>query len=424
MENNFIKSIIYPDDIIRTQKEVKRKTILKSYHILYKLGSARSAHRNGEYLKLLKKAFRFILEVYYEPSSQASPDAIFHSIEIAIITAEKFRLGAKSIVCALLHNILKDKKATELTLRKEFGNEVAEVISGLSKVAGISFTGTSNETSNLRHVLSHFSPDNLLIVLIKFAEYLHKMYIIDHFPIDKQMKLADEAYGIYIPLAHNLGLDNVYLELKDLHLKFKHQIVYDSIVKKLKATKATKDGFLERFVQPICDALKREGIRFTIKGRTKSIASICHKIKERNLPFESIFDFYAIRIVFDSAINNEYSSCWSIYELITNIYEPKLSHLRDWVSYPRESGYEALHITVMSKEGQWVEVQIRAKRMDENAEYGNAAHWKYKSTSLGKQFDKMDKKWLEKARNYLINYRRDKSQNEVSLVVNKIYINE
>jgi GTP pyrophosphokinase len=424
METNFFKSITYPDDIIRTQKEVELRTILKSYHTLYKLALCQSFNKNEEFLKLLKKAFRFILQVYQKPNHAFAPDSVFHAIEIAIITAEKFRLGAKSIVCALLHDILKDKKVTELTLRKEFGTEVTAVVVGLTKVAGITFASSNSEVTNLRPVLNSFSPDNLLMVLIKFAEYLRKMYIIEKFSREKQLRLAEEAASIYIPLAHNLGLDNVYLELKDLYLKFKHRIVYDAIVKKLKATKTTKEGFLQRFTQPICEELQKEGIGFSLKGRTKSIASICHKIKERNFPFEAIHDFYAVRIVFESSMENEYSNCWAVYELVTNLYEPKLSHLRDWVSYPRETGYEALHITVMSNEGQWVEVQIRAKRMDDNAEHGKAAHWKYKSSSLGKEFEKMDKKWLEKARRFLSTHRVDKQQNEVCIVVNKIYVND
>ena len=424
METNFIQSHTYLDDMVRTQKEVESRTILKSYRTLYKLGIGHSSRRNREFLKLMKKAFRFVLQMYQEPNHEFGQHAVFNPIEIAIITAEKFRLGAKSIVCALLHDILKDKRVTELTLKKEFGSEITAIVVGLTKVAGITATGSNNDTNNLRPVLIQFSPDNLLIVLIKFAEYLHKMYIIEQFARDKQTKLAEEAYKIYIPLAHNLGLDNVYLELKDLYLKFRHRVVYDSIVKKLKATKTTKEGFLQRFSQPICEALRREGIRFTLKGRTKSVASICHKIKERNVPFESIYDFYAIRIIFESVMDNEYSNCWSVYEYVTNLYEPKMSHLRDWVSYPKESGYEALHITVMSNEGQWVEVQIRAQRMDQKAEYGEAAHWKYKSSNLGKEFDKMDKKWLDRARNFLARSRRNRDQNEASFVINKIYVQD
>lgn len=424
MESKLLKSFAYTDDIIRTQKEVERKAILKSYRTLYQLGSWQPSSKNKDFLKLMKKAFRFILQIYQEPNYEFISDSVFHPIEIAIITADKFRLGAKSIVCALLHDIIKDKKVTELTLRKEFGPEITSIVVGLTKVAGITATGSGNESSNLRYVLSHFSPDNLLIVLIKFAEYLRKMYTIEQFSREKQIRLAEEAYRIYIPLAHNLGLDSIYLELHDLYLKFKHRIVYDAILKKIRATKTTKEGFLERFIKPVCTALKKEGIQFTLKGRTKSIASICNKIKERNLSFEAIYDFYAIRIVFDSDISNEYSNCWSIYELITNLYEPKISHLRDWVSYPRDTGYEALHITVMSEEGQWVEVQIRAKRMDDNAEHGNAAHWKYKSTSLGKEFEKMDKRWLERARNFLLQNRYERKQNEISISVNKVYVGE
>ncbi|ACE06515.1 hypothetical protein Aasi_1182 [Candidatus Amoebophilus asiaticus 5a2] len=424
MEPKLAKLLTYTNDIIRTQKEVERKVILKSYRTLYQLGSWQPCSKNKDYLKLMKKAFRFTLQVYQEPNYEFISGSVFHPIEIAIITADKFRLGAKSIVCALLHDILKDKKVTELTLRKEFGAEITSIVVGLTKVAGITATGSGNECSNLRYALAHFSPDNLLIVLIKFAEYLRKMYKIEQFSREKQIRLADEAYGIYIPLAHNLGLDSIYLELQDLYLKFKHRIVYDAILKKIRATKTTKEGFLERFIKPVCTILKKEGIQFTLKGRTKSIASICNKIKERDLPFEAIYDFYAVRIVFDSDMGHEYSSCWGIYELITNLYEPKISHLRDWVSYPRDTGYEALHITVMSPEGQWVEVQIRAKRMHNNAEHGNAAHWKYKSNSLGKEFEKMDGRWLERARDFLSKNSYEGEQNQISISVNKIYVNE
>jgi GTP pyrophosphokinase len=424
MESKLLKSLAYTDDLIRAQREVERKAILKSYRTLYQLGSWQPSSKNKDFLKLMKKAFRFILQVYQEPNYEFISASVFHPIEIAIITADKFRLGAKSIVCALLHDIIKDKKVTELTLRKEFGPEITSIVVGLTKVSGITATGSDNESSNLRYVLSYFSPDNLLIVLIKFAEYLRKMYTIEQLSREKQIRLTEETYKIYIPLAHNLGLDSIYLELKDLHLKFKHRIVYDSILKKIRATKTTKEGFLERFAYSVCAALKKEGIRFALKARTKSIASISSKIKDRNFSFDSIYDFYAIRIVFESNSSNEYSSCWSIYELITNLYEPKISYLRDWLSYPRDTGYEALHIPVMSDEGQWVEVQIRAKRMDVNAEHGDAAHWKYKSNSLGKEFEKMDKRWLERARSFLAKNRYEGKYSEISISVNKVYVDE
>eukprot|EP01132_Coremiostelium_polycephalum_P000056 gene56-82_t len=421
MESRDVAAFTYASRIgqrYNLQEEAK-KSILKSYRTLYKLGCQASGNHSGDFLKLMKKAFRFVLQMYQEPNYALVSASVFYPIEIAVITADKFRLGAKSIICALLHDVIKGKKMTELTLKKEFGQEVTSIIIGFTKVSGGVSVGSKNETSNLRYVLGNFSPDNLLIVLIKFAEYLHKMYMIEQFSEEQQDRLAEEALNVYIPLAHSLGLDNIYLELQDLYLKHKYGVVYEAVLKKIKATKAATEGFLERFVAPIAQAFEREGIQFTLKGRTKSVASICSKIKDRDIPFEKIYDFYAIRIVFNSDSHSEYANCWAIYEIITSLYEAKISQLRDWVSYPRSSGYEALHIAVMSPEGQWVEVQIRTKRMDTNAEHGAAAHWKYKSRSLGPTFEHMRSGWLERARSYIAKHCSEGKR--ISLNVHRIH---
>jgi len=416
------KPTYYTNHLTDSHQEITRKAILKSYYTLYRLGMHQPTSKDTDYLKLLKKAFRFILQVYQEFPHGSRPSLFFYPIEVAIITAEKFRLGAKSIVCALLHSVIKDKKASELTLRQEFGEEVTSIIKGLTKVSGITYKGSMHESSNLKYVVTHFSPSNLLIVLIKFAEYLHKMYAIEQLTWEKQVKLADEACRIYIPLAHNLGLNNVYLELEDLHLKFKHRIVYDSIVKRIRATKTSKVGFLERFSKQVYAATQRQAVPCVIKGRTKSIASISNKIKDRGMVFEDIHDFYAIRIIFECEMEEEFNKCWSIYETLTRMYRLKFSLLRDWISYPKNGGYEALHMTIHSHEGPLVEIQIRTKRMDTKAEYGDAAHWKYKSNNLGKEFDKMDKRWLERARDYLIQNDQEHLYNDISISVNKIYV--
>lgn len=418
------KPTYYTVDLTHSHQEITRKAVLKSYYTLYRLGMYEPASKDTGYLKLLKKAFRFILQVYHEFPHGSKPDLLFYPIEVAIITAEKFRLGAKSIVCDLLHSVIKDKKASELTLRQEFGEEVTSIIKGLTKVSGITYKGSMPESSNLEYVVTRFSPNNLLIVLIKFAEYLHKMYAIEQLTWEKQAKLADEAYRIYIPLAHNLGLNNVYLELEDLYLKFKHRIVYDSIVKRIRATKTSKVGFLERFAKQVYAATQREGVRCVIKGRTKSIASISSKVRDRGVAFEDIHDFYAIRVIFESELGHEFSNCWSVYEAVTGLYNVKINNLRDWISRPKGEGdgYEALHLTVQSHEEPWVEIQIRARRMDNKAEYGDAAHWKYKSNNLGKEFDKMDKRWLERARDYLIQKDQEHQYNDISISVNRIYV--
>ena len=411
-------------DTVFTQEEIKRRAVLKSYRTLYQLASQSLIDENIIFLKLIKKAFRFIFQVHRNVDKNINLDIISQSIEIALITIEKFKLGAKSVVCALLYDVVKNDKITLLNIREEFGTEVANVIEGLVRIHGPITTPLNSEmqANKLGHVLEQFTSENLLVVLIKFAELLQEMYKIEELAPAKQTELVEEVYGIYIPLAKNIGLHTIYLELEDLHLKFKHRIVYDSIMKKIKATKTSKEGFLERFIKPLCKELEKEKVKFILKARTKSISSICHKIKVRNVPFEAIYDFYAVRIIFESNLDDEYTSCWSIYELVTNLYEPKISHLRDWVSYPRESGYEALHITVMSPEGQWVEIQIRARRMDENAEHGEAAHWKYKSSSLGKKIDNLDDKWMENARAYLMANSVEKQPLEISIIANKMYV--
>lgn len=418
------KPTYYTVDLVNSHQEIARKAILKSYYTLYRLGMYQPTSKDTNYLKLLKKAFRFVLQVYQGSPHGSKFGASFYPIEVAIITAEKFRLGAKSIVCALLHSVLKDKKVSELTLRQEFGEEVTSIVKGLTKVSGINYKGSAHESSNLKCVVAYFSPNNLLIVLIKFAEYLHKMHAIEQLTWEKQAKLAEEAYRIYIPLAHNLGLNNVYLELEDLYLKFKHRVVYDSIAKKIRATRLSKVGFLERFAKQIYTAIQAEGVRCIIKGRTKSIASISSKIKDRGMNFEDIHDFYAIRIIFESKLEDEFSNCWSVYEAITRLYSIKINNLRDWISRPKGEGggYEALHLTVQSHEELWVEIQIRAKRMDDKAEYGEAAHWKYKSNNLGKEFDKMDMRWLERARDYLIQNGKENPHNDIAISVNSLYV--
>ena len=392
-------------------------TILKSYRRLYQLVYSQTPKQDANFFKLFKKAFRFFLQ--QSAHHEDKIDIHFHTIEVAIIAAEKFKLGARPIICILLYEWVRSKKISNLTLEKEFGQSIAFLLKILVKVSGVAIHGLGKEYSKLRYVLNDFTNDNCLVVLIKFADYLHKMYFIDLFEASKQRQIAEETYNIYIPLAHHLGLACVYLELENLYLKFNSPIVYDTITKKVCATKLASNGFLESFMGVIAGLVQEKGIRCFIKGRTKSIASISSKLKIRKVPFDSIYDFYAIRIIFDTTPEREYSDCWAIYHAITSLYEPKITNLRDWISYPKETGYEALHIAVMGPENQWVEVQIRAKRMDEKAEYGEAAHWKYKSNDLGPVFKGMHEKWIENARKFLDTFLLEE---EGAVHVNKMYV--
>jgi GTP pyrophosphokinase len=400
--------------------KLDRVTMLKIYRILCKPASLANVGSENEQ-QLFKKAFKLVLKASKELPYGLGASAIFETIEIAIITAEKFRLGAKPIACALLYGLCRARLASEFLLRKEFDEGIVHVVSLLMKTSDTATPISGYSASILDCVLKHFADDHCLVVLIKLAECLYKMYKINRFTNHERMKIAEEAQAIYIPLAHHLGLSNVYLELEDLYLRFKHEAVYDNIFKKLRAEKTAPALFLEDFINSIARLLQQRNINYEIKGRTKSISSICHKIRERKIPFESIYDFYAIRIIFDSSLEQEYTNCWSIYGEVIKLYEPKMNNLRDWVSYPKESGYEALHIAVKSPEGQWVEVQIRAKRMDDKAEHGEAAHWKYKSSSLGEDFEEMDKTWLEQARKFLAPSMASSCE-QLLVSVDKVYI--
>jgi guanosine-3',5'-bis(diphosphate) 3'-pyrophosphohydrolase len=248
------------------------------------------------------------------------------------------------------------------------------------------------------------------------------MRMLDHVPINDQSKITEEIKHIYIPLTHILGLNYVQIELENLYLKCQYKTTYDAIANHIRTNKATNPGFLDRFAAPIHAALQQEfKQQYTLKARTKSIASIWNKIKTRDIAFEDIHDLYAVRIVFDSEPAEEHINCWLIYELVTTLYEPRLDRLRDWLTYPKDNGYEALHITVLSPEGQWVEIQIRTTRMDKQAEHGHAAHWKYKDHRLTKELADIDPNWFDQARKFLT-HKWEKQQNTLDIRVDDLYV--
>lgn len=374
-------------------QNLHRLHILKTYRKIYRSIRVYDDEKNLYYLILFKKAFRYLLD-FFKNSRRACDKKIFLKIlNVTDITAEKFKVGGKAVTCCLLYELFRLRTISELILEQEFDSEIVDILKNLLK--------TTNKDNDLRDVLSHFSSSNCLVFLIKAAECLYEMRNLDQYDQNKKDKIVQEVQDLYIPLAHQIGLNTFYLELEDLCLKFNHSIVYDTLVKKLKATKTAPAGFLQDFVNRIARQLETEEINCSIKARTKSISSVCHKLTKRQVPFNLIHDFYAMRIVFDSPLEEEYSKCWSIYETIIELYGSRITNLRDWISYPKESGYEALHITVMSPEGHWVEIQIRAKRMDYNAEHGEAAHWKYKSSSLSSVLQNLDDAWVEDAKRYL-----------------------
>ena len=323
---------------------------------------------------------------------------IYHPIAVARICAEEIGLDTTSIVCALLHDTVEDTYITLDDIKNLFGEKEAMIIDGLTKISGVFDHASSAQAENFRKMLLTLS-DDVRVILIKIADRLHNMRTLDHMRPDKQLKIASETLFMYAPLAHRLGLYNMKTELEDLALKFKEADTYQEITQKLQKTQAVRTRFINKFSLPIRQALEAQGINFEIKGRTKSIYSIWNKMVNKYVPFEDIYDVFAIRIIIDVPLELEKSEAWKVYSIVTDFYQPNPDRLRDWISMPKANGYESLHTTVMSPTGKWVEVQIRSKRMDEVAEKGYAAHWKYKSG--GESAESILDNWLSQIREVL-----------------------
>jgi len=320
---------------------------------------------------------------------------MIHPISVAKIVNQEIGLGAKSIVAALLHDVVEDTEYTLADIEREFGQRVAVIINGLTKISGTykKETSTSLQAENFRKLLLTIS-DDLRVILIKIADRLHNMRTLDAMPEHKRMKIAGETIFLYAPLANRLGLYSIKSELEDLSLKSRQPQIYNEIVAKIKHSEKKNIALINKFSFPIIKKLTEEGFEFDISGRPKSIFSIWKKMQAKNVPYEEIYDVLAVRIVFKSIPDiSEKTQCWNIYSIVTDSYLPKPDRLRDWISRPKPNGYEALHLTVMGPEGKWIEVQIRSERMDEVAERGYAAHWKYKGDiSPDSELDK----WIKK----------------------------
>lgn len=376
-------------------KELEKKEILKRYRKLLRGLSP----KNGRKEKLrIRKAFNFAVDAHKDMRRLSGEPYIYHPLEVAYIVASQIGLGATSVICALLHDVVEDTDVTLADIEGLFGEKVAKIIDGLTKIKGIFDHKTSSiQAENFRKIIITLS-DDVRVILIKLADRLHNMQTLDSMQPDKQMKIASETLYIYAPLAHRLGLFNIKTEMEDLAMKYTDSIVYQTIAQKLKDTEKDRNKFINKFVYPLKKALNDEGINYNIVARTKSIHSIWNKMKKKEIPFEEVFDLFAVRIIIDSPPEKEKTDCWRVYAIITNIYRPKTDRLRDWISMPKANGYESLHTTLMSRTGKWVEVQIRSTRMDEIAEKGYAAHWKYKDSSdpeIGLE------QWLNKIRESL-----------------------
>lgn len=349
--------------------------------------------------KLIRKAFKMANEAHKGMRRKSGDPYIIHPLEVAVIVSEEIGLGVTSTVCAILHDVVEDTDLTIENIENAFGKKIASIIDGLTKISGV-FDKESNslQAENFRKMLLTLSED-VRVIFVKLADRLHNMRTLDSLPRHKQIKIAGETIYLYAPLAHRLGLHTVKTELEDLSLKYRYPEVYNEIWEKIKLTEERRLHLINHFSLPIIDSLENNSFKFSISGRPKSIYSIWQKMHQKNITFEEIYDLFAIRIVFEPKPQiPEKTQCWNIYSIITDIYAPKPDRIRDWVSTPKANGYEALHTTVMGPNGKWMEVQIRSKRMDEIAERGFAAHWKYKDKSSPES--ELDK-WIKRIRETL-----------------------
>ena len=329
--------------------------------------------------KLIRKAFDVAVDAHKDQRRKSGEAYIFHPIAVAKIVASEIGLGATSIAAALLHDVVEDTPITVHDIEKLFNPKVAQLVEGLTKISLVQKDlNASIQAENFRKMILTLN-DDVRVILIKLADRLHNMQTMDSMREDKQTKIASETLYIYAPLAHRLGLYNIKTTLEDLGLKYTEPEIYNEIVSKIKETKEEQDAYIKDISDVLKDSLDKEGIDYIIKGRPKSIYSIRRKMRAQNVSFDEVYDKFALRIVYKSEPNEEKFLAWKIYSIVTDHYRPSPSRLRDWISSPKSTGYEALHITVMGPRGRWVEVQVRSERMDEIAEKGYAAHYKYKN---------------------------------------------
>jgi guanosine-3',5'-bis(diphosphate) 3'-pyrophosphohydrolase len=350
--------------------------------------------------KVIRKAFDLSVEAHSSQRRKTGEPYIYHPIAVAKIVAYEIGLGVTSIVAALLHDVVEDTDYTLEDIEREFGETVARIVNGLTKISRLNKEqDASIQAENFRKMLLTLN-DDVRVILIKIADRLHNMQTMDAMPPDKQLKIASETLYIYAPLAHRLGLYNIKTDLEDLGLKYTEPEVFNDINSKIKESEEDQDKYIKTFTGVIKNSLSKEGFDYTIKGRSKSIYSIRRKMRVQNVTYDEIYDKFAIRIVYKSGENQEKFDAWKIYSIVTDHFQPNPTRLRDWITQPKSTGYESLHITVMGPNAHWVEVQIRSDRMDEIAEKGYAAHYKYKNVD---EKDSGLDNWLNRLKDSLEN---------------------
>ena len=349
--------------------------------------------------QLITRAFQLAKDAHKGVHRKSGEPYITHPISVAQIVATEIGLGPTSIATALMHDVVEDSDYTLEDIENMFNPNIARLIDGLTKISGVVSMESSMQLENYRKMLLTIS-DDVRVILIKLADRLHNMRTMQGMPAHKQLKIASETLFIYAPLAHRLGLFRIKTELEDISLKYTEPEMFEELSKKMDELVSEDFEYLNKFTRTISGELKKAGLKFEVKKRTKSIFSIRRKMRNQQVSFDEVYDKYAIRIILDTKLANEKSDCWKAYSVVTENYSPNPSRLRDWISSPKSNGYESLHSTVMGPDGHWVEVQIRTKRMDDIAENGFAAHWKYKEDSSGS--NQLDS-WLRRIREFLDN---------------------
>jgi GTP diphosphokinase / guanosine-3',5'-bis(diphosphate) 3'-diphosphatase len=378
----------------------ERKLILREYRAL--LRSLKTKLKPGD-KKNIRIAFEMAAEAHKTMRRKSGEPYILHPLAVAKICSEEIGLGVRSTICALLHDTVEDTDITLEDIEREFGNEIARIVDGLTKISNVIDVNASQQAENFKKILLTLT-DDPRVILIKLSDRLHNMRTLDSMKQEKQLKISSETVYVYAPLAHRMGLYNIKTEMEDLAMKYMEPDIYKDIARKLAETKRERTKYINEFIKPIKEKLEKGNFNFEIYGRPKSIHSISNKIKKKGVVFEEVYDLFAIRVILDSPPEKEKEDCWKVYSFITDEYNPSPERLRDWLSNPKSNGYEALHTTVMGPQGKWVEVQIRSKRMNEIAEKGLAAHWKYKEGAADEsRFDK----WFQQIREVITNQETD-----------------
>ncbi len=374
--------------------EQEKKLILREYRAL--LRGLKARIKPGD-RRLIRRAFEMAADAHKSTRRKSGEPYILHPLAVARICVEEIGLGVRSSICSLLHDTVEDTDLTLEDIQREFGPEIGRIVDGLTKISTVVDVNASQQAENFRKILFTLT-DDPRVIIIKLADRLHNMRTLDSMRGEKQLKISSETIYVYAPLAHRMGLYNIKTEMEDLSMKYLEPDTYRDIARRLAETKRERTKYINEFIKPLYDNLEKTGLDFEIYGRPKSIHSIWNKMKKKGVSFDEVYDLFAIRVILNAPPDREKEDCWKVYSMITDEYSPSPERLRDWLSNPKSNGYEALHTTVMGPLGKWVEIQIRTRRMNEIAEKGLAAHWKYKEgTADESRFDK----WFNQIREVL-----------------------